>query len=156
MQLHPVRKCFAENIFRGWMSLHKELGRVKPVPPEKVEVQTLQTRKCHLALEGREGSRTSSGTHFTAENVQTTSDIEILKVKELMDSSCAKGALIPKVNYALLKAALQTVPGELADGWFLTWLLQYLGYFCSQCGGQVDELGIVWKYPEKLMFWVPQ
>lgn len=119
MQLHPVKKCIAENIVQGWISLHKELGRVKPVPPEKVEMQTLQTWRCHLALSGSEGSRASSGTHFTAENVQTTSDVEILKVKEPMYGSCAKGALIPKVNYALVKAALQTVPEELDGGGFL-------------------------------------
>lgn len=39
---------------------------------------------------------------------------------------CAKGALIPKVNYALVEAALQTVPEELADSGFL---LGSLGYF---------------------------
>lgn len=42
MQLYPVKKCFAENIVQGWISLHKELGIAKPVPPEKVEIQTLQ------------------------------------------------------------------------------------------------------------------
>lgn len=84
-----------------------------------MEIQTSQTRKCHLALAGSEGSRASSRLHFTAENVQTTRDVEILKVKEPMDGSCAKGALIPEGNYALMKAALQTVPEELADGGFL-------------------------------------
>lgn len=93
----------------------QELGRAKPVPPEKVEMQTLQTRKCHLGLAGGEGSpRASSRTHFTAENVQTTSDVEIVKVKEPMNSLDAKGTLIPKANYALVKAALQTAPEELA------------------------------------------
>lgn len=119
MQLYPVKKCFAENIVQGWISLHKELGRAKPIPPEKVEIQTLQTRKHHLGLAGSESSRASSQTHFTAENVQTTSDVEILKVKEPMNGLCAKGTLISKVNYALVKAALQTVPEELADGGFL-------------------------------------
>lgn len=42
-------------------------------------------KKCHLGLAGSEGSRASSRTHFTAENVQTTSDVEMLKVKEPMD-----------------------------------------------------------------------
>lgn len=74
----------------------QELGRAKPVPPEKVEMQTLQTRKRHLGLSGGEGSpRASSRTHFTAENVQTTSDVEIFKVKEPMNSLGAKGTLIP-------------------------------------------------------------
>lgn len=72
-----------------------------------------------------------------------------------MDGSCAKGALIPEVNYALVRAALQTVPEELADGGFL-FGSAVLGVFCSQCGGRMEELGIVWKYPEKGMFWVPQ
>lgn len=85
----------------------------------EVEIQTLQTRKCHVALGGSEGSRASSGTHFTAENVQTTSDVKILKVKEPMNGLCAWSALNPKVNYALVKAALQTVPEQLADGGFL-------------------------------------
>lgn len=71
----------------------QELGRAKPVPPEKVE---MQTRKRHLGLAGGEGSlRASSRTHFTAENVQTTSDVEIFKVKEPMNSLDAKGTLIP-------------------------------------------------------------
>lgn len=68
---------------------------------------------------GSEGSRAPSRTHFTAENVQTTSDVEILEVKEPMNGLCAKGALNPKVNYALVKAALQTVPEQLADWGFL-------------------------------------
>lgn len=125
------------------MSLHKELGMAKHVPPEKVEIQTLQTRKCHLGLAGSEGSRASSGTHFTAENVQTTSDVEILKVKEPMNVC----VLIPKVNYALVKAALQTVPEELADSGFL--VPAVLGMFCSQCRGRMQELGITQKYPQK-------
>lgn len=84
-------------------------------------------------MAGSEGSRASSRTHFTAENVQTTSDVEILKVQEPMNGLCAKGALIPKVNYALVKAALQIVPEELADAGFLlgscsTWsILQSVG-----------------------------
>lgn len=117
--MNAVKTCFAENIVQGWISLHKELGRAKPVPPEKMEMQTLQTRKYHVALGRSEGSRASSRTHFTAENVQTTSDVEILKVKEPINGLCAKGALNPKVHYALVKAALQTVPEELADGGFL-------------------------------------
>lgn len=84
-----------------------------------MEIQTLQTRKCHVALGGSEGSRASSRTPFTAENVQTTSDVEILKVKELVNGLYAKGALNPKVNYAFIKAVLQTVPEPLADGGFL-------------------------------------
>lgn len=44
---------------------------------------------------------------------------EILEVKEPMNGLCAKGALNPKVNYTLVKAALQTVPEQLADGGFL-------------------------------------
>lgn len=74
-------------------------------------------------------TRASSRTHFTAENVQTTNDIEMLKVKEPVNGLCAKGALVLKVNYAPVKAALQTVPEELADSGFLTWFLQNLGYF---------------------------
>lgn len=69
---------------------------------------TLQTRKCHLGLAGGEGSpRALSRTHFTAENVQTTSNVEIFKVKEPVTSLDAKGTLVPKANYALVKAALQ-------------------------------------------------
>lgn len=138
MQLYPVKKCFAENIVQGWISLHKELGRAKPVPPEKVEIQTLQIRKYHLGLAGSEGSKASCRTHFTAENVQTTSDVEILKVKKPMDDLCVKGALIPKVNYALVKAALQTVPEELGS-------YKYLGVFGSQCGGAENYMEIAWK-----------
>lgn len=139
MQLYPVKRCFAENIVQGWTSLHKELGRVKPVPPEKVQIQTLQTRKCHLALAGSGGSRASSGTHFSAEtSLQTTSDVEILKVKEPVDGSCAKGVLIPKVNYALVKAALQTVPEEFADGGF--WLGSYSTWGILQSGWRSWEL----------------
>lgn len=147
MQLYPVKKCFAENIIQGWISLHKELGRAKPVPPEKVEIQTLQTRKCHLGLAGSEGSKASSRAHFTAENVQTISDVEILKVKKPMDGLCAKGALIPKVNYALVKTALQIVPEEPADGGFLLGSYKYLRYVAVSVG----ELRIIWRYPEKGM-----
>lgn len=60
----------------------QELGRAKPVPPEKVEMHTLQTGKCHPGLAGGESSpRASSRTHFTAENVQTMGGVEIFKVK---------------------------------------------------------------------------
>lgn len=69
-----------------------------------------------------------------------------------MDGSCAKGALIPKVNYALVKAALQTMPEECADGGFLFGSYKYLGYLAVS----VEELRIIWKYPEKGMIWVPQ
>lgn len=67
-------------------------------------------------MAGGEGSpRASSRTHFTAENLQTTSDVEIVKVKESVNSLDAKDDTpILKANYALVKAALQTVPEELA------------------------------------------
>lgn len=127
----------------------------RAVPPEKVEIQTLQTRKSHVALGGSEGSRASSRTHFTAENVQTTSDVEILKVKEPINSFCAKGALNPKVHYALVKAALQTVSEELADGGFLLGSYSTWGILQSvwkNSGGAE----ITWKYPKKGRVWVLQ
>lgn len=67
-------------------------------------------------MAGAEGSpRASSRTHFTAENLQPTSDVEIFKVKESVNSLDAKDdTLILKANYALVKAVLQTVPEELA------------------------------------------
>lgn len=74
----------------------------------------MQTRKCHLGLAGGESSPSaSSRTHFTAENVQATSDAEIFKVKEPMYSLDANGTLIPKADYGLVKAALQTAPEDL-------------------------------------------
>lgn len=78
-------------------------------------MQTLQTKKCHLGLAGGVGSpRALSRTHFAAENVQTTSDVEVFKTKDPVSNLDAKGTLIRKANYALVKAALQTAPEELA------------------------------------------
>lgn len=69
----------------------QELGRAKSLPSENMEKQTLQTRKCHLGLANGEGSpRVSSRSHFTVENVQSTSDVEI-SIKEPLHSLDAKG-----------------------------------------------------------------
>lgn len=74
----------------------------------------MQSRKCRLGLAGGESSPSaSSRTHFTAETIQTTSDAEIFKVKEPMNSLDANGTLIPKADCALVKAALQTAPEDL-------------------------------------------
>lgn len=62
-----------------------------------------------------EGSpRASSRTCFTADSVQAIGDVEILKVKEPVNSADAKGTPIPKSDHFLVRAVLQTAPEDLA------------------------------------------